>query len=749
MKKYLLGIILTALLTIPAVYGDEVQDSSAVDPQDVIFQTTLTNITNYLHDPAEEYSDAKYFKEVDPNHMPFFKQMRLRVSNSVLYAQTRPKKEKSGNNKLKFWNKKSAPAEDSEQEDNEVTQKDNSELSNTINKVVTAPDETISLEGGVNKEQTEKQLMLDSDNITFNDETGDMIATGRPVLYIPPQNTKVTADTMIYNEGGNILKAVGNVIVDRDGIPMETDELEINMNEETLYVNRVKLNSPDVIVEAQDATQQDGLLVLNNGNMRSDNSYIYRLFSTMGGPDFIGMMVDPEKQANLFGDPDKSQLGIHAKYIEVDAGKNHDIIKAKKIEFSHNDKVFFKWPSLKAYTDKEHSYFESNIPEFGSRRKLGAFVGPGIAFSGPFGSVIKAVPFVNYRDSRWGIGGLLRYVNKYNRTELGYGTAKDVFFLRGKQKLDDNFFLQYAYNMYVDEWFLGGRMPKYMAELYFDKSYPHKDFLGEGRDMTFRQRVGFGFMKDDDKSYKGERYNDATNMSTTRTRYMAEINQVLFSYINQPKRINFSAGALLQGSAALYGTGDTQFIARFAPYIRTQYKNWMQDVRYFLTGYDDNSPLPHYDSYRYGRSSIQITEAIRLNKYISGGWMGYINLTDDSPNKRLFQENAFFVALGPDDFKLMFGYDFYRDRTYFGLYVAFDPKGTNVTYEKMVIKNPERLGHNDNKKEVEIAFITPPKEDINKIQESRFFKSAGGPEKRVLEYATVIELEDPDKETIE
>lgn len=748
MKKYILAIVLTAFIISPAVFGEEIENSPVVDPQDVIFRSSLTDIVHDLNNTADEYYDDRYYQEIDPNNMPLLKQIRLKLTNSYLYVTNRPKKETNNPSKLKFWGRKTASKQTEQEEENIETSK--SDISEAINNAINdKSEETVALEGGVNAEKTDKQFMLDAENISFDDDTGDMLATGRPKLYIPPQNTVITADKMLYNEGGNILKAIGNVIVEKDGVPMGTDELEINMNEETLVLNKIRLSASNMIIESENAMQKDGLLILNKGNLKSDNSYIYHLTSKMAGPDFANMIPDPETETLFFGDPAKNKLSVNASYIEINARKNHDVIKAKDIKFSHNDKVFFKWPTITMYTNKQHNYFEGNYPEFGSRRKLGVFAGPGFAFGGPFSSVIKVIPFVNYRSSKWGIGGMLKYMNTYNRTELGYGSAKNIFFVKGKQRLDDNLFLQYAYNSYTDEWFLGGRMPKYIAELYFDKSYPNKNFLGEGKDLTFRQRAGFGFMKDDNKSYNSEHFNDETNMSTTRTRYMAELNQTLYSYKNIEKRINVNFSTVLQGSAAIYGTGDTQFIARFGPMLRLQYKNWMQDVTYYLTGYDDHTPLQHYDTYRYGRSSIRITEAFKLSRYLSVGWSGYLNLSDDAPNGKMFQENAFILSVGPDDFKVVLGYDFIRDRTYFGVNVAFDPKGTDVRYDKLVIKNPERLGKSNGENERQIAFATTHKNEAEDIKDKRFLRPAPEQKTKVLEYATVIDLEDPEKERID
>lgn len=746
MKKYLSLILLIAIFSVIPANSQEV--SSVVDPEDTLFQSSVVNFANELDNMVEEYSDDRYYQDIDPNNMPFFKQMRLRLSNRYVLSQAKAQEQKEKRS-FKFWGKKSQqPLE--KLEDSETEDMSSSELQNSIDEFVNNEDsDTLALEGGINTETTEKQLMLDAENINFDEDTGDMIATGRPVLYLPPQNTKVIADKMTYNEDGNILKAIGNVIVNKDGKPLYTDYLEINMNEETLDMDKMKAQFPLLELNAEHATQQDGLLILTKGNLHSDKSSVTQLTSRFVGPGFTDMILNPEDEVLFFGHPERNKLDIRVKDIVVEARKNHDVIKAKKIQFAHNGRVFFKWPSLTVYTNKQHNYFEGNYPEFGSRRKLGAFFGPGLAFSGPFGSVMKVIPFINYR-SGFGIGGMLKYVNSYNRTELGYGSANSIFFLRGKQKLDDDLYLQYAYNSFTNEWFLGGRMPKYMAELVYDKGFYHRDFLGKGMDMTFRHRGSFGFMKDDDKSYNGEHYNDATNMSTTRTRYMAEINQTLFSYVNKEKRAKITFGTLLQGSAAVYGTGDTQFIARVGPDLRIQYKNWMQSVSYFLTGYNDQTPLPHFDAYRYGRSSVRVTEALRINKYLTVGWAGYINLSDDAPNGKMFQENAFLVGIGPEDLKIVLGYDFIRDRTYFGFNIAFDPKGTDVIYDKMVIKNPEKLGKSSDDNEHKIAFSSSQKQQPQKQQKNlaSFRKPvATGPV--VLEYAQVIELEDPDKERIE
>ena len=59
--------------------------------------------------------------------------------------------------------------------------------------------------------------------------------------------------------------------------------------------------------------------------------------------------------------------------------------------------------------------------------------------------------------------------------------------------------------------------------------------------------------------------------------------------------------------------------------------------------------------------------------------------------------------------------------------------GGIVEFDRMVIKNPERLGNSDNKNEDNVAF------------ESGALKT---PAAKTLQYAEVINIEDPSKESI-
>lgn len=772
MKKYLFIIILVLAFSNSAYAenGEAAFDNPAAFDstgeylqEQKFFESPYSLMMPEIKGPEFDYSDYAFertaggtgeYKDIDPNKMPLFRKIRLSVQNRVsARIDEHEKRIESGENsgvldKLKFWKKKISVNENLS--DGGLLSEEGS-IVDSIQKEILTEDkdaDAISLESGISTHVTEKELVLDAEKITYDEDSGDMLAHGRPVLDFPQQGLRVISDTMLYNQDSNILKGYGDVLVKKGQMPVKADSFEIDMNEETMLMTAISAYSTEFIMDAEKGMQKDSKLIFENGYLHSEVSQIHRFHSRMVGPRFWNMIVEPEAQALFLSNPSGNDVHLDIDEIQVDARSNHNKYVAKNIRVSKNGRHKFTWRKMTIFTDKDGGNFEANYPEFGTKRKLGMFAGPGFVFGGPGGSVIKAIPMVNYSNDNFGIGGLLKYRNTYNSTFLGYGSANDIFVMKGRQRLDDNLFLQYSANAYNDEWFLGARMPKYGVEVYYDNKHAVKDFLAEGKNLTFRHRAGMGLMQDNDRNYHGEKLRGG-HMATTRFRYMAEIAQTLYSYTDEEKRLYFNLSLAMQGSAAVYGNGDTQFIGRVGPRAHLQYKNWMQDIAYFQSGFEDDTPLPRYDKYRYGSSSVYISEILRVNKYLSVGWSGLANLSDDAPNGKIFQENRFVIAVGPDDLKIRFGYDFYRQTTFFGFDVAFDTKGTSINYGRMEIKNPERLGRKKSENERTLAFSPAQKEQEQVVSDKKFGKSKTVKSAKVLQYAQVINIEDPNRETID
>lgn len=749
MKKYLLITALILSTIVQPTFATGSMDSS--EGLEELFNEGFYESPLGVQMPDVTVVEGSTIKPV--RGMPLFKKTRIKVTNKLRerdYKKTlkliekerqeQAKEEAEENAKL---NKElninfSDPTKSLEEEQTSSSKSDKKTDKKKISKEKKS-DETLELEGGVKEQVTTNDVTLDADNMDYDDKTGDIIATGHPILVFPPQNVTIKADKMVYNKASNILKAYGAVEVIRDGRSAFGDFLQINMNEEDAFLDNMRAKESVAEIKSEKAEMTDDKITLYKGRVESKDSYILNLHSRMiGGNYFNNLMIDEDDRSEIFDGTGDTAINIKAKEVDINAKRDHDVISLKKAQFYAGDAHLFNFPLLTIHTNKKHEFFDANYPELGSRGRLGMFAGPGFVFDTPFqdGSTLKLMPIINNK-SGLGFGGMAKYRSATNFTDFGYGSAADVFILRGKQFLDDKLYLQYGANSYLNEWWFGPRMPKYSAELIYHDRGVIPSTIGRGLDLNFKQRASFGYMQNNDYNRHGEHY-ATDNIGTTRTRYMAEISQSLYNYSNPKDRMALGVSLMMQGSAALYGTGDTQFVGRIGPFVHSQVKNWMQDVGFFMATYQDNSPLQMYDAYRYGHSMFVIRESLRLCKYVTIAWSGVIRTDErnNPANNDMFQENSFIVAFGPDDFKLSLGYDWVRQQTYFSFVLAMDTKGSSLDYEKMVIKNPDRLAKS-NREEPELKVY----EVENNTEDNK-------PVAKKMMYAEVIDIEDPNREQL-
>jgi lipopolysaccharide export system protein LptA len=749
-KKQLIITALICMIMTPAFADEEsaktiksITAQPDLDVQRQIYESPLTQMPGMSVDETKNQDyDAQNTGEVSiankppyGKNMPMFKQARIRITNFFRQKSlNKMKAEQDGT--VKKHNKLSKLFKD-----NSVTLTDDN--SEEMVNAVAAADSTsadtksnLQLAGGVKEHVTTNDVILDADNVDFNDKTMDVVATGHPVLNFPPQNTIIKADKIVYNNVTNILKAYDNVELIKDGSSIYGDFMQINMNEENALADNMKTTKGELEIHAKHATADDKVIVLNDGTLSASKDFVFRMETSMvGGFDYKQMIIDESDKSYISDISGSKDIHVEVKDITLDAKKQHNVTTFKEIEVYNGKKHLFDLPSFQAHTNKDHNYFEGDYPELGSRNPMGMYFGPGYVFDLPNGSTLKAVPLVNYK-SKFGIGGALKYKSATNMTDFMYGSANDVFVLKGKQYLDDKLYLQYGMNAFLDEWFLGARMPKYAIEAVYEDGKYIPNTIGKGLGLQFKNRFSAGYFGDTKYQLKDENLAQGKD-ATTRLRYMAEMSQSLYHYEDIPNRKILDLSMVMQGSAAVYGTGDTQFIGRVGPMLHTQYKYWMQNVGYFASAYQDQTPLLRYDTYRYGHSNVYLNEALRINKWLAVGWTISANLLKEAPNGKLLQENGFIFSIGPDDLKVNLGYDFIREATYFNITMAMNVKNSNVHFEKMVIKNPDRLTGD---KKPELTLLPKP-EDFQPSEQNKVTVPK--------QYAQVIDIQDPEREYVQ
>ena len=538
----------------------------------------------------------------------------------------------------------------------------------------------------VAEQEDTENIILDCDNMDYDTETYCMIATGNVNVEFVKQETVIKADKITYDRMNNTIKAEGNVRILKNGQTINGDYIFVDMNEENALIENPVTKTANIEIKAKKGYVYGDKIVQEHGSIIVDESFPINFRSSMAGPNITQMLVP--KDQTMSADMEKGIIRLQAKELKITQNGNLETIALRHGTLFKGKRKIIKVPAIKVYTNKNNDFAESNSWELGSLRGLGMYIGPGFVFSSSHGAVLKAIPILNYNHGI-GVGGIGRFQSATNRTQIAYGTAKSKFLIRGKQKLDDNLYLQYGMNDYMNEWFLGRRRPKYGLDLVYQKAYSSNNFLIKGHNSQFAHRIDFGYYHDIDEDKNFDRLHGA-QIGTLRLRYMMQADQNLFNYTNEEEQKSVLFDISSQLATSLYGTGDTQVIGRIGPRLHTQYKRWMQDIGYYQSVYDDNSPLPVFDAYRYGKSNVYLREYLRLNRYITVSWFGSINLSGDSPNGKPFQENSFYVSFGPEDFKFNLGYDFIRENTFFTVAVMMDAKGTKIDYDKLEIKQGKK-----------------------------------------------------------
>lgn len=564
-------------------------------------------------------------------------------------------------------------------------------------------------EASVEDMTPKNQILLDCDTMEYFAQRTELEADGNVVLFFPQNNSTIKADKMIYNQTSNLIKVFGKVILISDGQELTGDYMQVDLNEENAFLDKPEGEIFQIRAKAKIGYMYGDKIIQEQGSLYIKKKTPIKLRSDMFGPDLSTMYLADKDKSFYKKDSHGESFKIKTNNLIINSKKEHDTVSLKHAEIYFNERKVGTIPSITVHTNKNQDYVEADFPEIGTTTNLGFFAGPGFVFDTPMGSTLKLIPIFNYNGGRVGAGGIARFKNATNKTDIAYGTSSEMVIVRGKQKLDDNLYLQYGANAYMDDWFMGYRMPKYLAEVYYDDRIINENFLGKNLDLMFSQRIAAGYMQDGDvgdgniNSLQSE-----GGIGTARFKYMTEIAQTVYNFNcdrfiqeahlksieNRDDILSAKLEMVFQGAAAVYGTGDTQIIARFGPRLHTQYKYWMQDVGYFLSGYSDHTPMPLFDKYMYGRSNVYLRESLRLTKYLTLSWLGSINMTNDAWNRSLMQENSFFISLGPDDIKLNVGYDTVRQQSFVTVALDLDAKGTVLEYNKMEIKNPDTLGKN-------------------------------------------------------
>ena len=527
-------------------------------------------------------------------------------------------------------------------------------------------------------DKPKQSATLDADEMEYFEDRNEIEARGHVIIRTYPEKTVLSADKAIFNRNTNIIRLFDNVILDKDGTTLRGDFMSIDLNEENVLMNEPEGTMGLLTLRAQEGYAYANEIQMVNGDAKMAKD-IDMLLQTKGFGYLDETLVLRDLATPELKKKRSEPLKIKTKEIIIESKNEHDTVTLKNAEIYYKKFKVASVDSAEILTDKSQTFVETNLPEAGMFRGFGTYVGWGFTTEVPFGGTLKLMPALVY-DSGLGVGLMGRYTSKRNLLEAGYATSSENLIIHGNYKFNKNLYVDYGRHAYFDEWFFGRRQPGYIEQLVYDNQYAVKDL-----DATFRQRWSGGYVTDYAESESGSRN------GTMRLRWQGELYKTLFDKKNEEQDLRMKVYAYTQAAGTVYGTGDVTGVVRFGPMLQTRVKNWGSRIMYGMAGVHGRSPL-RFDEYIYGKQYITIDENIRLWKYLALGYQGTISILRDNPDKDLLTENKFYVVAGPEDVKLAFSYDTYRERAIFDVLFLVGKDTAKIKYDKLTIKDPDKAG---------------------------------------------------------
>ncbi len=536
-----------------------------------------------------------------------------------------------------------------------------------------------SIETAEMPKEEKSELLLDADEIEYQDETKEIEARGHVVIIAKPDNVKITAKRGTLNHETNIIKLYDEVTVYKDGMEIQGNHMVINLNEEN-----VLMDEPIATYGIFRVTSREGYAYANKIESINGQAELAKKMDVMITTQGFGSRYDQTiVQKDLATDEIKRKRAepykIHTREILIKSDKDHDTVTLKNVEIFYKTKKLATAPTIQLYTDKENSYIETNIMELGGFNDFGTYAGPAFLVKGPYGSTIKLAPIVAYSD-KIGLGGIAKFRSKRNTAEVGWNSASDNIVGRGKYEFNKNLRLEYSRHAYMDEWFHGYRRAGYSAQLVHKKTWAVPN-LG----ASYTQMLSGGYVSD----YSKEHQDDMPGSG--RLRWQAELSKNLFSIENKEQEVFLNIHGVAQTSATLYTSGETTGLFKVGPRIHSRVKNWGSRIFFSMGGMHGQSPY-EFDSYRYGKVTVSIDQNYRFNRYLAAGYYGSFSPLKDNYNKKLVTENRFYVVAGPEDVKVALFYDTERSLAAFDIMFLLGSNNLKTSYDKLTAENYEKIG---------------------------------------------------------
>jgi hypothetical protein len=545
-------------------------------------------------------------------------------------------------------------------------------------------------------------VQIVADDTEFDQDNNTFLGTGNAVAIIGGQNSKLQADTILYDQNSQIMDARGNVRILRGGQLTTGSSFKFKINSDEYLITK-----PDTELQGSEIIARKGYgskngLAFKNGTISGSTPFYYSKYWNVGPMSYREESNDKRNHPDAYL-PNKQTFHFRAKKIVYERYKEQGNLT---VIGGHIQVGSFSIPTGRitmTIGEQDTRPVFPILPYAGSNFNMGGTaIGPSFQTGIGRTGILSWAPLLqingtNYNNgganvSGLGVGARVGFSNATWQGHIAYGSVSNMLVADLKGKIWKSLRWQSGINRFLNDGMFGNVRARYAAEVVDNHQYTHIPYL---QFLMFRTSAG--------------EYQDNPQLINISSNYAKLFGSAAQSAANSTKTVYNTAGKVqeqisaatmpffnvgddkwgvksyLFGSAAAraYTTGDSNVVIQGGPVLDLHLNKIRGMLGYNKSAVRGNSPFV-FDAFLQGTQSVYAQGDVKLSKYVAvGGYVGYILDTHNFYGKMVN------LAVGPQDCKLLVSRDFIFNRYRVGFDMLY---GAPVNYNKLVLKGQADQG---------------------------------------------------------
>ncbi len=536
-------------------------------------------------------------------------------------------------------------------------------------------------------------IQIVADDTEFDQEKNTFLGTGNAVAIIGGQNSKLQADSILYDQNSQTIDARGNVSILRDGQLTNGSAFKFNVDSDEYLITQPETSIDNTQVVARQSIGTKTGVAFSNGTM--DMPMPFYLGKNIGNAPLSTATELWEMKQHLQAYlPDKPSFKFKAKKMIYERYKEDGnlTVIGGRLDFGT-----FSVPVGKIVTsvgNKNGKTVMAISPYIGNNLWSGGLnVGPQFNYGVGKSSVFSWSPMVQIggrpsndtSGASIGLAGRIQFTSPNFQAHIGYGSVSNLLIGDIKARVYRTVKFQAGVNRFLPDGMLGMVRARFAAELNDNHPYYNVPYLGS---VNFRTAGGW--------------YQDNPNLVYISSTYAALHGNPNTTVMNSGYKIQeqftlsthplFNIGddkwgikSFIYGGATAraYSTGNSGLITQVSPILDIRANRLRLQAGYTSSSVNGSSPFV-FDEYIQGQNSVFVQGDVKLSKYLDVGGMTGYNMT-----QKIYYSRSLLAAIGPPDLKLIVGKDFILNNYRLGFNVLY---GQPVQYDKLVFKGAPDQG---------------------------------------------------------